>query len=154
VVIDLPLLIDRPEDIMPLAEHFAMLQRRILEPGSEQVLESYPWPGNVRELRLAIERAGCLVKNGTLPPAALRDAIALGSPKDRRAKRRTHGDGRRASDQQINASPDLRHQLAVFESHGRDARRAAAELQISLSTFYARLKRAGVSVRAVRNGQN
>jgi DNA-binding NtrC family response regulator len=154
IVIDLPLLADRPEDIVPLAEHFASLQRQILEPGTEQVLYSYSWPGNVRELRLAIERAGCLVENGTLPPNALRDAIALGVPKDRRSAGRSINEGRRATDGQVNVSHNLRHQLAVFESHGRDARRAAAELQISLSTFYARLKRAGVSVRAVRNGQN
>ncbi len=149
VVINLPLLIDRPEDIVPLAEHFAALQRQVLEPGSEIVLQGYSWPGNVRELRLAIERAACLVDNGSLPPGALRDAIALGMPKDRRSKRRLRGGGRRA-----NLSHDLKRQLAVFESHGRDARRAAAALEISLSTFYARLKRAGVSVRAVRNGQN
>jgi len=154
VVIDLPVLSDRPEDIMPLARHFATLQRQTLAAGSEEVLESHSWPGNVRELRLAIERAACLVKNGTLPPDALRRAIALGMPKDRRSPRRQSSEGRRASDRHANVSPDVKHQLAVFESHGRDARRAAAELQISLSTFYARLKRAGLSVRAVRNGQN
>jgi two-component system, NtrC family, nitrogen regulation response regulator NtrX len=150
VVINLPLLIDRPEDIMPLAEHFAGLQRQVLEPGCEIVLQGYSWPGNVRELRLAIERAGCLVDNGSLPPGALRDAIALGVPKDRRSKRRCGG-GRRVSDLHGQISEELEHQLAIFESHGRDARRAAAALEISLSTFYARLQRAGVSMRAVRN---
>jgi DNA-binding NtrC family response regulator len=154
IVIDLPLLADRPEDIVPLAEHFAGRRHQVLEPGSAQVLENHPWPGNVRELRLAIERAACLVENGSLPPGALRDAIALGLPKDRRNKRRVTAEGRRAGDTQVAVSPNLQRLLAVFESHGRDARRAAAELQISLSTFYARLKRAGVSVRAVRNGQN
>lgn len=154
VVINLPLLADRPEDIMPLADHFATLQRRTLEPGSERVLEHYSWPGNVRELRLAIERAGCLVRNGTLPPGALRDAIALGQPTDRRAILRPVEAGRRATDRPSRVPQDVRHLLAVFEAHGRDARRAAVELGISLSTFYARLKRGGVSVRAVRNGQN
>src|SRR2546430_9011134 len=43
-------------------------------------LLNYQWPGNVRELRLAIERAGCLVSNGSLPAAALAEAIALGAP--------------------------------------------------------------------------
>jgi len=74
VVVNLPTLAERLEDIMPLAQHFATLQRRVLEPGSDKVLGTYSWPGNVRELRLAIERAGCLVENGTLPPQALRDA--------------------------------------------------------------------------------
>jgi two-component system, NtrC family, nitrogen regulation response regulator NtrX len=153
VVIDLPLLVDRPEDIMPLAAHFAEQQCRILEPGADKVLEGYSWPGNVRELRLAIERAGCLASNGTLPPGALKDAIGLGMPTDRRAVKRRSG-GRRKGDRQARISEDLKQQLAVYEAHGGDARRAAAELGISLSTFYARLKRAGMDVRAVRNGQN
>jgi len=41
VVIDLPLLVDRPEDILPLARHFATLQQRSLEAGSETVLLSH-----------------------------------------------------------------------------------------------------------------
>lgn len=148
VVIDLPILAERPEDIVPLAEYFATLQHRVLEPGAAKILEGYPWPGNVRELRLAIERAGCLVENGTLPPGALRDAIALGTSKDRRS-----GEVRRIGDR-TSIPQDLRHQLDVFHAWDGDARRAAADLQISLSTFYARLKRAGLSVRAVRNGHN
>ncbi len=54
---------ERPEDIVPLAQHF--LTRRALETGRplrfapevEQLLLSYSWPGNVRELENAIERA-------------------------------------------------------------------------------------------------
>jgi len=57
VVIELPPLAARPEDIVPLAEHFANLQGRRLEGGVDSVLVNYPWPGNVRELRMAIERA-------------------------------------------------------------------------------------------------
>jgi len=156
VVIDLPLLVERPEDIMPLARHFASLQQQILEAGADKVLEGYSWPGNVRELRLAIERARCLVENGTLPPGVLRDAIALGAAPDRRKGRRPASD-RRVSDRPGNARralvpADLKHQLDVYEAHNRDARRAAAALEISLSTFYARLKRAGLSAREVRSG--
>ncbi|TDJ33147.1 MAG: phage shock protein operon transcriptional activator [Gammaproteobacteria bacterium] len=64
-VITLPPLRDRPEDIMLLAEHFAIHMSQEL--GSElfpgfsarvkQQLMEYPWPGNVRELKNVIERA-------------------------------------------------------------------------------------------------
>ncbi|MFO1494318.1 MAG: phage shock protein operon transcriptional activator [Lysobacterales bacterium] len=64
-VITLPPLRSRPEDILPLAEHFAtrMSQelRRELFPGFSQracdQLLRHRWPGNVRELRNVIERA-------------------------------------------------------------------------------------------------
>jgi psp operon transcriptional activator len=64
-VITLPPLRARPEDILPLAEHFAtrMSQelRRDLFPGfsqrAQQQLMEHAWPGNVRELRNVVERA-------------------------------------------------------------------------------------------------
>ena len=59
-----PALRDRPEDTLPLAEHFARKYaaecgRRIvgLAPEARAYLQSYSWPGNVRELENAIERA-------------------------------------------------------------------------------------------------
>ena len=80
VVIDLPPLATRPEDIVPLAEHFTALRGRRLDPDATQVLLAYPWPGNVRELRLAIERAGELAPNGRLDAPVVAEAIALGAP--------------------------------------------------------------------------
>ncbi len=64
-VITLPPLRARPEDILPLAEHFAMRMSRELghelfagfgRPVVEQMLR-YRWPGNVRELKNVVERA-------------------------------------------------------------------------------------------------
>jgi Nif-specific regulatory protein len=59
-----PALRERPEDTLPLAEHFAKKYaaecgRRIvgLAPEARAYLQSYSWPGNVRELENAIERA-------------------------------------------------------------------------------------------------
>jgi transcriptional regulator with GAF, ATPase, and Fis domain len=59
-----PALRDRPEDTLPLAEHFARKYaaecgRKIigLAPQARAYLQSYSWPGNVRELENAIERA-------------------------------------------------------------------------------------------------
>jgi Nif-specific regulatory protein len=59
-----PTLRERPEDILPLSEHFAKKYaaecgRKIvgLAPAARAYLQSYSWPGNVRELENAIERA-------------------------------------------------------------------------------------------------
>jgi DNA-binding NtrC family response regulator len=152
VVIDLPLLADRTEDIVPLAEHFAAGQGQRLELGTTKVLEGHAWPGNVRELRLAIERAGCLVENGTLPPGAVRDAIALGMPRGPLSDRRASDRRGRGADRRRRAAPrrswdDLMAQCAA---NGWDAGRVAESLGIARSTLYDRLRAAGISLRALR----
>lgn len=64
-VITLPPLRERPEDIMTLAEHFAVkmtveLGRELFNGFAEQArvaLMGYRWPGNIRELKNVVERA-------------------------------------------------------------------------------------------------
>jgi len=64
-VITLPPLRERPDDIMTLAEHFAVkmtveLGQDIFNGFSEQArtaLMAYRWPGNIRELKNVVERA-------------------------------------------------------------------------------------------------
>ncbi|MEX2488482.1 MAG: phage shock protein operon transcriptional activator [Pseudomonadales bacterium] len=64
-VITLPPLRERREDIMLLAEHFAMTMSMELEreyfPGfsnaARNVLRNYHWPGNIRELKNVVERS-------------------------------------------------------------------------------------------------
>jgi psp operon transcriptional activator len=64
-VITLPPLRERREDILPLAEHFAMrmsreLGRDLFAGFTRPVVDAmtaYPWPGNIRELKNVIERA-------------------------------------------------------------------------------------------------
>jgi two-component system response regulator HydG len=64
VVVRLPPLRERAEDIPLLARHFlAELSARAgkpireLSPGALEVLKSYAWPGNIRELRNVLEHA-------------------------------------------------------------------------------------------------
>jgi two-component system nitrogen regulation response regulator GlnG len=90
--VHLPPLRERPEDIVPLAEHFL---RRIepralpLLPDTVRFLTAQPWPGNVRELRNALEHAVIVARGGPLlaehlpvfaaPPAAADAAGRLAS---------------------------------------------------------------------------
>jgi transcriptional regulator with PAS, ATPase and Fis domain len=78
VVLDIPPLRDRLEDIDLLTRHFA---RTIAEhhgvpvpkvtPQLLEVVRTHNWPGNVRELRNAIERVLILSPAGTLNPNLL-----------------------------------------------------------------------------------
>jgi two-component system nitrogen regulation response regulator GlnG len=77
--IHLPPLRERPEDIIPLAEHFLQrLEPRGLPllPQTAQYLLTLPWLGNVRELRNALEHAAILARGGPLLPEHFPDAAA------------------------------------------------------------------------------
>ncbi|MCI0340658.1 MAG: sigma 54-interacting transcriptional regulator [Planctomycetales bacterium] len=67
--IAVPPLRERPEDILPLAEHFLAggrgdSRRPSLAPELADLLRAHPWPGNVRELRNAVERMRLLNSEG------------------------------------------------------------------------------------------
>ncbi len=65
---------DRPEDIMPLVDHFqAGLSRRsahytpkVFPEKVRQVLLTYEWPGNIRELENLVERLSVLAEGDTV----------------------------------------------------------------------------------------
>lgn len=63
ILIAVPSLADRKEDIAILADRFLKdladeyrSKKKQLEPKAEKLLETYPWTGNIRELRNVIER--------------------------------------------------------------------------------------------------
>jgi two-component system nitrogen regulation response regulator GlnG len=69
--VHLPPLRERPEDIVPLAEHFLRrFEPRALPllPETIRFLVGLPWLGNVRELRNALEHAAILARGGPLLP--------------------------------------------------------------------------------------
>lgn len=67
LVLELPALRDRPEDIAPLAESFAREAtrgRKSLRPAALGRLAAAPWPGNIRQLKNVVHRA--IVLSGDL----------------------------------------------------------------------------------------
>jgi DNA-binding NtrC family response regulator len=75
--IELPPLVERRSDIVPLAEHFlscmsaAMeMPKLCLSEDAVRILETHSWQGNVRELQHVMERASILVENGDTIEAA------------------------------------------------------------------------------------
>lgn len=63
-----PPLRDRPDDIMPLAEHFLRQYNSRLRfaPDAIDALQRYSWPGNIRELRNAVINAAVLAPEGEI----------------------------------------------------------------------------------------
>ncbi|TNM68337.1 Fis family transcriptional regulator [Streptomyces sp. NP160] len=60
VVVEVPPLRDRPEDVVPLAEHFARAHRHrdvAITPAAAQVLRTAPWPGGATQLRQVVQAA-------------------------------------------------------------------------------------------------
>lgn len=79
VVMKLPALKERPEDILPFAHYFLRLfaseQKKPVErftAAAERLLADYPWPGNIRELRNVVEGAVALCRSTRIDDADLR----------------------------------------------------------------------------------
>lgn len=120
ICLRVPPLRERPEDIVPLAEHFLQLSnpRLSFSSGALKALESHTWPGNVRELRNAVTKAAVLaldqeieaedlllaqprLANGAAGPATISTASDLdGMEKTMilRVLAQTHGHQQRAAD--------------------------------------------------------
>lgn len=75
VMIQLPPLRDRAEDILPLADYFLQRDskdRRLkFSALAKKALQSHPWPGNVRELENAVQRAVVCATSDTIEPGDL-----------------------------------------------------------------------------------
>jgi DNA-binding NtrC family response regulator len=140
VVIELPRLVDRPSDVIPLARHFAAEHGQALEAGAYDALLEHAWPGNVRELRDTIARAGCLVENGTIPPAAVREAIALGMPSS----------GGRLPEPAGLGSFTREGMVALCAACEWSSERVAATLGVGRTTFFRQMRRAGLTLRGLR----
>jgi DNA-binding NtrC family response regulator len=87
MIVRIPPLRERVDEIRPLAERFLKDARaaasegnaREIDPQALAALEAYAWPGNVRELRNAIERAVVLAEGKAITLVDLTDRIRGGA---------------------------------------------------------------------------
>jgi DNA-binding NtrC family response regulator len=122
----LPPLAERPDDILPLAEHF-LEDGKTLHASAQAALLNHDWPGNVRELKNVMQRANLLAKGAELV------AADLGLPA--------------ATPARVDADPALDKQAieqALARASGVVAQ-AAAELGMSRQALYRRMERFGIS---------
>lgn len=84
VQLDIPPLRERPEDILPLAEHFLSELQKDRAEGDRihgfsrdalRVLLGHDWPGNVRQLANVVEQACVLCRKGPVPASLVQRAL-------------------------------------------------------------------------------
>ena len=138
VVIHMPPLRDRREDIHPLAAHFlAFYAARYRKPlagfddSARAALMSHRWPGNVRELAHSVERAVLMAD----PTAVVISVRHLGLVPQR------IGDSTEPTSLEDAERVFIEKVLA---RHGGDVRLAAEQLGMSRSALYRRLQQYGV----------
>ena len=127
IEIALPPLLDRPDDILPLAEYF-LGDDAVLSDDARDALLAYAWPGNVRELKNTIDRAKLL--SGSEEVAAKH----LGLP----AVAAAQGSPRNLDD------PPREAVEAALRRAGGVISRAARALGMSRQALYRRMQRFGI----------
>jgi DNA-binding NtrC family response regulator len=133
VVIEIPSLAERRDDIPLLARHFLTMDGNAhvsLDDDAAEMLRERYWPGNVRELRhvMALVAALCGTR---VTSTALRRALGL----------RLQPDLALVSD-----GPERRELTDALERNRWDTERAADELGIHRTTLYRRMKRYRLTV--------
>ena len=141
VALEIPPLRARPEEIIPLAEHFVRVRAASLGLGAAPpiatdalaLLKRLPFPGNARELRNLVDRAMLLADPGT---PLLAEHFARGN--DRSAP----------AHEQVEAEVDddeRRRIIAVLDECGGNQTRAAKQLGVTRRALIIRLERYGIA---------
>ena len=150
IVIKLPPLRERTEDIPPLVDHFSRKyceeNRRELcqvDGAAMKVLMDYDWPGNVRELENVIERAVVLAPGSALTPDLFPKHIVTALPAD---PLRFPGEGLSLKERVGNFEKALI--LAALERSDWNQKRAAQFLSVNATTLNEKLKRFKIKPRA------
>ena len=122
-------LVERPDDILPLAQRFLGDGARLSEEAS-MALMHYDWPGNVRELRNCIERAKLLAEDQVIRVAQLNLPAGAAS--------RVKAAGRSLDE------PSREVIEAALRECGGNVTRAAGALGLSRQALYRRIERFGM----------
>jgi len=142
VVIEVPPLRERREDVAPLVVHFlrelgASGRGLRIEPAALELLVAYEWPGNVRELRNEVQRLAALQVGGDIRPEHLSPRILAYRPPD--TSQPPQGGLRGLVE-------DLERRVirASLLRHGWNKSRSAAELGLSRLGLRKKLERWGL----------
>jgi len=147
VVIELPPLREREDDIAPLSRHFAarLAQRfgRPLSLSDDAIgwLEQQPWPGNVRQLENAIERAAVLNEKAVLERGDF-SAVPPRHEVERGSGGEDPGDGTLRS---VVEDAERRAIIDALKATDGNRRAAAQRLGVSLRTLFYKIDRYGVT---------
>jgi two-component system nitrogen regulation response regulator NtrX len=145
VVLTIPPLRERPEDILPLARQFlldsalrARKPQKRFDAEAEELLRARPWRGNARELRNAVEALDLLVENDTIGAG---DVRAYFSDSERAAPE-DFMDAKTLDEFRIGVERMyLARQIAKRQGN---MKRTALELGMSRANLYRMLERLGM----------
>ncbi|MBI4953826.1 MAG: sigma 54-interacting transcriptional regulator [Myxococcales bacterium] len=152
VPIHVPPLRDRPEDVEPLARHLlARISAREgravrLSPDALVLLQRYRWPGNVRELENAIEYALAVCQRQTVQVEDLPAEVTFGAEGTPLGPHGAHAGSDASAPLEETPSGDEAARIrAVLEAQHWHHARAAAELGISRTTLWRRMRALGLT---------
>jgi len=144
IVLEVPPLRERGEDVLLLTEHFLRAFNakygkvvRDLSGAARDLLLSYPWPGNVRELSHVIERAVLWSRGATLDV----EHLSLTRP----VAASDHGDAAQPADTTTLPQREKTMIEQALREAGGNQTKAAQRLGISRDTLRYRLKKFGLS---------
>lgn len=128
LVLRLPALAERREDVPMLAGHFLRQAKSSVTftARAAQLLQDYSWPGNVRELRAVVESAAVLCPSDRVDFEDIRPLLC--------------GTER----QSIELEFEIRRTVQVLQETRGDVKAAAALLGVNKTTIYRRLRRAQI----------
>jgi len=141
IVVPIPPLRDRRDDIPLLSEHFLRLyaarnarQLAGFARAAADAMARYDWPGNVRELENTVERAVVLSRGGAVELDDLPPEVRTGGS--------DHGDGRTLSFAVGTPLEEIERRVihATLAHVGGDKRLCAQLLGIATRTIYRRLE--------------
>ncbi len=149
----LPPLRDRPEDVVPLAEHLMGRlggPERALADDAKKALEAHDWPGNVRELLNVLRRASLFATEATIDGPLVRRMLAasvFAQPSVRAAQPpRPLPPASRPSEPLMSlADVERQHIERTLERMGGNITRAATSLGIDRRTLQRKLRSYGIS---------
>jgi len=144
IELSIPALRDRPDDVLPLAEHLLERHRAAsgqayeLAPDARQALVDHEWPGNVRELENRIQRATLVGQ----PPRITAADLGLSA----NAPVASSSESTRATVKSNEPDPERAELERVLIESGGVVATAAAMLGISRQALYRRMDRLGVEL--------
>lgn len=145
IVLSIPPLRERPEDILPLVHCFLRKYNSFLgtgvtdvDPGAMAVLKNYHWPGNVRELENVVERAINFTTGDVIKPHDLPLYLRRGI--------KTRGEQAGGEDTFRSRLGEAEREIiqAALKESGGNKSKAARILGISRSRLYEKLKKLGL----------
>ncbi len=152
ISIDIPPLKQRPEDILPLAQHFIAQELEgdefpTMDSEVLSILQNYSWPGNVRELQNVIQHCLTFLRDGKITKETLPSKLIVSyeeNPGAQNASRIAGGEFEKGKSlKAFLRAKEKEYLKTVIDTMGGDKAKAAKELDISLATLYRKLPEDG-----------